>query len=105
MIVYLRFKPIICVNFFVCGSVKHIFHIPQLINRQESTSLTACKDSRRVFYSISDPRPAFEPLNYSVFVNENGPALQLILNVSVRSESKEKTRADMLFRIISGLVH
>lgn len=54
--------------------------------------------------SISDPRPAFQSLTYMVSVNENGPPLQLILNISVRAESQEKTRADMIFRIISGLL-
>ena len=54
--------------------------------------------------SISDPQPAFQLLDYTLNVNENGPPLQLILNISVRAESKEKTRADMLCRIISGLL-
>ena len=58
-----------------------------------------------MLYSFSDPRPAFESLNYTVAVKENGPAPQLILNVSVKAESKEKTNADMVLKIISGLFH
>ena len=58
-----------------------------------------------VLYSFSDPRPAFESLNYTVAVKENGPAPQLILNVSAKAESKEKTHADMVLKIISGLFH
>ena len=54
--------------------------------------------------STSDPQPAFQSLNYTVSVPENRPPLQLILNISMRAESKEKTRADMAFRIISGLL-
>ena len=47
----------------------------------------------------------FESLHYTVAVKENGPAPQLILNVSVKAESKEKTHADMVLKIISGLFH
>ena len=59
----------------------------------------------QVLSSISDPQPTFESLNYTLSVDENGPALQLILNLSARAESKGKTHADMLVEIISGLVH
>lgn len=58
-----------------------------------------------MLYSFPDPRPAFESLHYTVTVKENGPAPQLILNVSVKAESKEKTHADMVLKIISGLFH
>lgn len=58
-----------------------------------------------MLYSFSDPRPAFESLHYTVAVKENGPAPQLILNVSVKAESKGKTQADMVLKIISGLFY
>ena len=58
-----------------------------------------------MFYSFSDPRPEFESLHYTVAVKENGPAPQLILNVSVKAESKGKTHADMVLKIISGLFY
>ena len=58
-----------------------------------------------MLYSFSDPRPAFESLHYTVAVEENGPAPQLILNVSVKAESKGKTQADMVLKIISGLFY
>lgn len=58
-----------------------------------------------MLYSFSDPRPAFESLHYTVAVKENGPASQLILNVSVKAESKGKTHADMVLKIISGLFY
>ena len=51
---------------------------------------------------ISDPRPAFQLLNYTVSVQENGPPVQLVLNISVRAGSKDKTHAKMVFKIISG---
>ncbi|XP_078376106.1 uncharacterized protein LOC144659523 [Oculina patagonica] len=54
---------------------------------------------------VYDPRPSFRSFNYTVSVNENGPALQLILNIPVRAESKDKTHADMTFKIISGNVN
>lgn len=52
----------------------------------------------------TDPQPAFESLNNTVYVNENGPTLQLILNISVKAESKGNTRADMVFTIMLGEV-
>lgn len=52
----------------------------------------------------TDPQPAFESLNNTVYVNENGPTLQLILNISVKAESKGNTRADMAFTIMLGEV-
>lgn len=58
-----------------------------------------------MFYSFSDPRPAFESLPYTVAVKENGPTPQLILNVSVKAESKGKTHAVMVLKIISGLFY
>lgn len=53
----------------------------------------------------TDPEPAFESLNYTVYVNENGPTSQLILNISVKAESKGNMRADMAFTIMLGEIN
>ena len=60
-----------------------------------------CGDPKYV--TFSDPQPVFDSTSYRAFVKENVPALQLILNVSVRVGTKEKARADVMFVIISGL--
>ncbi|XP_015755978.1 PREDICTED: cadherin-23-like [Acropora digitifera] len=53
-------------------------------------------------FTAYDPQPAFESFNYTLYVNENGPTSQLILNISVKAESKGNTRADMAFSIMLG---
>lgn len=69
---------------------------------RRSCVLRVCSKELLLNVFISDPQPAFQLLNYTVSVQENGPPVQLVLNISVRAGSKDKTHANMVFKIISG---
>ncbi|XP_048580321.1 uncharacterized protein LOC116612238 isoform X2 [Nematostella vectensis] len=52
--------------------------------------------------TVYDPQPRFSSVNHTADVAENGPIGQLVLNMTLRAESKEKENADMAVSIIGG---